>query len=96
LEEELLIQTEVNQTLDPVEHHYEEFSIRLIPCQGKILSIIPMPAEHSDSGGIPIQEIPIENRTPAALHILGKLLKQYFTHPFGKVKFFACDPAFTK
>lgn len=55
-----------------------------------------MPAEHSDSGGIPIQEIPIENRTPAALHILGKLLKQYFTHPFGKVKFFACDPAFTK
>ncbi len=31
LEEELLIQTQVFQKLESVEHHYEKFSIRLIP-----------------------------------------------------------------
>jgi 8-oxo-dGTP diphosphatase len=75
LVEELLIQTEVTQALDPVEHHYEEFSIRLIPCRAKILSGIPTPTEHSDLGWFPIQEIPIETLAPADVPVLEQLLK---------------------
>ena len=76
LEEELLIQTQVFQTLGAVEHHYEKFSIRLIPCRAKILAGVPTPTEHSDIGWFPIQEIAIETLAPADVPILAQLLKQ--------------------
>ena len=74
LEEELLIQTQVFQTLETVEHHYEKFSIRLIPFRAKILAGIPTPTEHSDLGWFPIQEIAIDTLAPADVPILEKLL----------------------
>jgi 8-oxo-dGTP diphosphatase len=43
LEEELLIQTQIFQTLEAVEHHYENFSIQLIPCREKFLPEFPRP-----------------------------------------------------
>jgi len=76
LEEELLIQTQVFQTLETVEHHYEKFSIRLIPCRAKILAGVPTPTEHSDIDWFAIQEIAIETLAPADVPILGQLLKQ--------------------
>lgn len=76
LEEELLIQTQVLQTLEAVEHHYEKFSIRLIPCRAKILAGVPTPTEHSEIGWFPLQEIAIETLAPADVPILGQLLKQ--------------------
>jgi len=76
LEEELLIQTQVVQTLESVEHHYDKFSIRLIPFRAKILAGIPTPTEHSDLGWFPIQEIAIDTLAPADVPILEQLLKQ--------------------
>jgi 8-oxo-dGTP diphosphatase len=76
LEEELLIQTQVVQKLESVEHHYEKFSIRLIPCQAKILAGVPTPTEHSDLGWFPIQEISIDTLAPADVPVLAQLLKQ--------------------
>jgi len=76
LEEELLIRAEVLQILNPVEHHYEEFSIRLIPCRAKILSGIPTPAEHSMIGWFHIREVDAVTLAPADIPILDKLLKQ--------------------
>jgi ADP-ribose pyrophosphatase YjhB (NUDIX family) len=35
LREELRLETEILEVLDPVEHQYEKFSIRLIPCRAK-------------------------------------------------------------
>ncbi len=35
LREELRLETEILEVLDPVEHHYENFSLRLIPCRAK-------------------------------------------------------------
>jgi 8-oxo-dGTP diphosphatase len=76
LEEELLIQTQVFQTLEAVEYHYEKFSIRLITCRSKIIAGVPTPTEHTDLGWFPSKEISIETLAPAELPILGKLLKQ--------------------
>lgn len=76
LEEELLIHTQVLQTLEAVEHQYEKFSIRLIPCRAKILSGTPTPTEHSDLGWFSIQEIAIETLAPADVPVLAQLLKQ--------------------
>jgi 8-oxo-dGTP diphosphatase len=76
LEEELLIQTQVVQKLESVEHHYENFSIRLIPCRAKILAGVPTSTEHSDLGWFPIQEIVIETLAPADVPVLAQLLKQ--------------------
>jgi 8-oxo-dGTP diphosphatase len=76
LEEELLIQTQVFQTLEAVEHRYEKFSIRLIPCRAKILAGVPTAMEHSDLGWFSIQEIAIETLAPADVPVLAQLLKQ--------------------
>jgi len=32
---ELALRRELREELDPVEHHYENFSLRLIPCRAK-------------------------------------------------------------
>jgi len=76
LQEELLIKTQVSQTLQSVEHHYEDFSIILIPCRAEILEGVPTPTEHSELGWFPIQEIAIETLAPADVPILDNLLKQ--------------------
>jgi 8-oxo-dGTP diphosphatase len=47
LEQEVLIQTQVIHILEPVGHHYEKFSIRLIPCRARILAGLHTAAEHS-------------------------------------------------
>lgn len=73
LQEELLIETEVFQTLEPVEHHYENFSIRLIPCRAKILSGIPTPVEHSELGWFRISEIDIQTLAPADVPVLAMI-----------------------
>jgi len=75
LEEELLIQTQVVQTLESVDHHYEKFSIRLMPCRAKILAGVPTATEHSDLGWFPIQEIAIDTLAPADVPVLAQLLK---------------------
>jgi 8-oxo-dGTP diphosphatase len=75
LKEELLIETEVFQTLEPVEHHYENFSIRLIPCRANIMSGIPTPVEHSELGWFRISDIDIETLAPADVPVLAMIAK---------------------
>jgi len=76
LEEELLIQTQVVQTLESVDYHYDNFSIQLTPCRAKILAGVPTATEHSDIGWFPIHEIVIEKLAPADVPVLAQLLKQ--------------------
>lgn len=48
IKEELNVQIETSQNLDPVEHHYEEKSIRLIPFICNIVSGQIMLKDHSE------------------------------------------------
>ena len=74
LQEELLIQTEVFEILEKVEHHDEKFSIRLIPCRARILSGIPTPLEHSELGWLSIHEIDRSTLAPADVPVLAMLV----------------------
>lgn len=74
LQEELLIQTEVFEILEKVEHHDEKFSIRLIPCRARILSGIPTPLEHSELGWFSIHEIDRSTLAPADVPVLAMLV----------------------
>ena len=73
LQEELLIQTEVFQILEPVEYQYEKSSIRLIPCRARILSGVPTALEHSEIGWFSNYEIDRSILAPADVPILGML-----------------------
>ena len=73
LQEELLIQTEVFEILEKVEHHDEKFSIRLIPCRARILSGIPTALEHSEIGWFSVHEIDRSSLAPADVPILAML-----------------------
>jgi 8-oxo-dGTP diphosphatase len=73
LQEELLIQAEVFQILEPVEYHYEKSSICLIPCRARILSGIPTALEHSEIGWFSVHEIDRSNLAPADVPILAML-----------------------
>jgi 8-oxo-dGTP diphosphatase len=65
LQEELLIQTEVFQILEMVEHNYEKSSIRLIPCRARILSGLPTALEHSEIGWFSVHQIDRSSLAPA-------------------------------
>ena len=73
LQEELLIQTEIFQILEMVEHHYEKSSIRLIPCRARILSGVPTALEHSEIGWFSNHEIDRSILAPADVPILAML-----------------------
>ena len=73
LQEELLIQTEVFEILEKVEHHDEKFSIRLIPCRARILSGVPTALEHSEIGWFSVHEIDRSSLAPADVPILAML-----------------------
>jgi 8-oxo-dGTP diphosphatase len=73
LQEELLIQTEVFQILEMVEHHYEKSSIRLIPCRARILSGIPTALEHSEIGWFSVHQIDRSSLAPADVPVLAML-----------------------
>ena len=73
LQEELLIQTEIFQILEMVEHHYEKSSIRLIPCRTRILSGIPTALEHSEIGWFSVHQIDRSSLAPADVPILAML-----------------------
>jgi 8-oxo-dGTP diphosphatase len=73
LQEELLIQTEIFQILEMVEHHYEKPSIRLIPCRARILSGVPTALEHSEIGWFSNHEIDRSALAPADVPILAML-----------------------
>ena len=75
LREELLVEIDVLELMDSVEHHYEKFSISLIPCRAKILNGVPTPTEHSDLGWFQIQEIDVDTLAPADVPILRQLVK---------------------
>ena len=74
LQEELLIQTEVFEILEKVEHHDEKFSIRLIPCRARILSGIPTALEHSELGWFSKHEIDRSTLAPADVPVLAMLV----------------------
>jgi len=76
LNEELLIETEVFEILDPVEHHYRDFSIRLIPCRARILSGVPVPVEHSEIAWVSIDEIAVDLLAPADVPILAQIVSK--------------------
>jgi 8-oxo-dGTP diphosphatase len=73
LQEELLIQTEIFQILEMVEHHYEKSSIRLIPCRARILSGVPTALEHSEIGWFSNHEVDRSALAPADVPILAML-----------------------
>jgi 8-oxo-dGTP diphosphatase len=73
LREELRIETEILEVLEPVEHHYDKFSICLIPCRTKILAGIPYPTEHSEIAWLHPGQIDLENLAPADIPILAKI-----------------------
>jgi 8-oxo-dGTP diphosphatase len=75
LQEELLIEAEVIQFLEPVEHHYEKFSIILTPFRAKILSGIPKATEHSSIGWFHFWEIDAVSLAPADIPVLNQLLR---------------------
>ncbi len=56
--EELGCQVDVGMPLPEVEHHYEEFSIRLKPYLCRILSGDPKPLEHSQQRWLAINDCP--------------------------------------
>lgn len=74
LKEELLIEIAVFQVLDAVEHHYEKFSIRLIPCQARILSGVPTPIEHPEIAWVRIEDMDLDSLAPADVPILSQLV----------------------
>lgn len=74
LQEELLIQTEVFQILEMLEHTDEKSAIRLIPCRVRILSGIPTPLEHSELGWFFIHEIDQSTLAPADVPVLTMLV----------------------
>ena len=73
LQEELLIQTEVFQILEMVEHHDEKSSICLIPCRARILSGIPKALEHSEIGWFSVHQIDRSSLAPADVPVLAML-----------------------
>ena len=73
LQEELLIQTEIFQILEVVEHHYEKSSNRLIPCRARILSGVPTALEHSEIGWFSNHEVDRSALAPADVPILAML-----------------------
>ena len=73
LREELRIETEVLEVLEPVEHHYDKFSICLIPCRTKILAGIPDPTEHSEIAWLHLGQIDVNTLAPADIPILAKI-----------------------
>ena len=73
LQEELLIQTEVFQILEMVEHHDEKSSIRLIPCRARILSGLPTALEHSEIGWFSVHQIDRSSLAPADVPLLAML-----------------------
>ena len=73
LQEELLIQTEVFQILEMVEHHYEKSSIRLITCRARILSGIPTALEHSEIDWFSVHQIDRSSLAPADVPVLAML-----------------------
>ena len=75
LQEELLIKTEIFQILEMVEHHYEQASIRLIPCRARILSGIPTALEHSEISWFSAHEIDRSTLAPADVPVLAMLAK---------------------
>lgn len=48
IKEELDCVIEVNQILEAVEHHYDDFAIRLTPCIAQIVSGEPLAIEHQE------------------------------------------------
>ena len=76
LQEELLIQTEIVQILQPVEYHYEKSSICLIPCRARILSGIPTALEHSEIGWLSAHQIDRSSLAPADVPVLAMLTAQ--------------------
>ena len=73
LREELQIEAEITEILEPVEHHYEEFSICLIPCLAKILSGKPDPTEHTEIAWLQSDEIDLNTMAPADVPILRQI-----------------------
>ena len=73
LQEELLIQTEVFQILEMVEHQNEKSSIRLIPCRARILSGLPTALEHSEIGWFSVHQIDRSSLAPADVPVLAML-----------------------
>lgn len=73
LREELQIDTEISDVLEPVEHHYENFSIRLIPCRTKILAGDPDPTEHSEIAWLRADQIDVKTFAPADVPILRQI-----------------------
>ncbi len=74
LREELLIEITVFKVLEAVEHRYEKFSIRLIPCQAMILSGVPTPIEHPEIAWVRIEDMDLNSLAPADVPILSQLI----------------------
>lgn len=88
LREELLIETEILQTLPPVEHHYHALSssstdtsprtisIILIPCHARIISGNPHPTEHTEIAWRCPSEIDLSTLAPADIPVLALLNRE--------------------
>jgi 8-oxo-dGTP diphosphatase len=73
LREELLIETEIIEVLESVQHDYDNFSITLIPCRTKILSGDLKPMEHTELAWLAIHDIDTDGLAPADIPILQRL-----------------------
>lgn len=73
LREELLIEAEVTEAMEPVEHSYGAFSIRLLPFLAKIRSGTPIPVEHSEIAWVGREEIETATLAPADVPVLAQL-----------------------
>ena len=73
LREELRIETEITDMLEEVEHDYEEFSVRLIPCIAKILAGKPEPTEHTEIAWLQPDQIDLNTMAPADVPILRQI-----------------------
>lgn len=73
LREELRIETEITDILEAVEHDYEEFSVRLIPCIAKILAGKPEPTEHTEIAWLQPDQIDLNTMAPADVPILRQI-----------------------
>lgn len=76
LREELLIDVEILQRLQPVEHEFENFSICLIPCRARVVSGVPTALEHSEIGWFHIDQINLDELAPADIPILTQFSSQ--------------------
>ena len=74
LKEELLVETLVFERLESVEHHYDNFTICLIPCRARILSGVLTPTEHSEIGWFHIKDIDLNSLAPADVPILSQIV----------------------